>query len=279
METGVTDQGFPVEHIDTSRPHPARMYDYYLGGWDNYEVDRAAAEDVMKLAPDTRATARANRAFMQRAVRTVVKAGVRQIIDIGTGIPTSPNTHEIAREIAPDTRVAFVDNDVIVAAHAEAKLTNEGNAAFVHADVREPRTIRDHPTIRRLIDFDQPVALMLVAVLHFIDDASDPEGILAALGEDLPAGSHLILSHVTADFHGESRRRAEGEDVVKVYDRTTAHLTLRDHARILPFFNGYELLDPGLVQATAWRPEEGTGKAGEAGGRTVACYGGVGRKP
>ncbi|WP_030543224.1 SAM-dependent methyltransferase [Streptomyces albus] len=283
METGVTDQGFPAERIDTSRPHPARMYDYYLGGWDNYEVDRAAAEEVMKLAPDTRATARANRAFMERAVRTAVGAGVRQIIDIGTGIPTSPNTHEIAREIAPGTRVAFVDNDVIVGAHAEAKLTNEGNAAFVHADVREPRSILDHPTVRRLIDFDQPVALMLVAVLHFIDDASDPEGILATLGGELPSGSHLILSHVTADFHGEERRRTEGEDVRKVYDRSTAHLTLRDHAGILPFFKGFDLLDPGLVQATAWRPEEGTGRAGKAAGnedgRTVACYAGVGRKP
>ncbi|HCA88112.1 MAG TPA: hypothetical protein DEQ61_23195 [Streptomyces sp.] len=245
-ETGVTDQGFlPADRIDTSKPHPARMYDYYLGGRDNYEVDREAAEQVMLMAPDARASALSNRAFMRRAVRNAVKEGIRQIIDVGTGIPTSPNTHEVARETAPDVRVAFVDNDVIVAAHANAKLTNEGNSAFVLADLRDPRAILEHPTVRALIDFDRPVALMLVAVLHFIDDADDPAGIVATLSGALPTGSHLILSHVTADFHGYKERA--GEDAQHVYRRATAQLTLRGRAEILPFLEGYELLDPGLV--------------------------------
>ncbi|MEU8353887.1 MULTISPECIES: SAM-dependent methyltransferase [unclassified Streptomyces] len=273
----MTDQGFPVDRIDTSKPHPARMYDYYLGGWDNYEVDREAAAQVMRMAPDTRASARANRAFMHRAVRTVVRSGIRQIIDIGTGIPTAPNTHEVAREIAPDTRVAFVDNDVIVAAHAGAKLTNEGNAAFVLADVREPAKILDHPTVREMIDFDRPVALMLVAVLHFIDDADDPAGIVARLSEALPSGSYLVLSHVTTDFHQDVEQiTPEGSDAQAVYDRATAQLSLRGHDSIMPFFDGYELIEPGLVQLPRWRPD---GEPDPEELRRVALYGGVGRKP
>ncbi|NJQ03902.1 SAM-dependent methyltransferase [Streptomyces sp. PLAI1-29] len=235
------------------------MYDYYLGGRDNYEVDRHAAEEVLRFAPSTRVTALANRAFMRRAVRAVVGAGVRQIIDIGTGIPTSPNPHEIAREIDPAARVAFVDNDVIVATHADAKLAGESGTAFVHADLRDPRSILESPALRDLIDFGEPVALMLVAVLHFVEDAADPAGIVAALGEGLPSGSHLILSHVTADFHGGeqeiARRDDPGVGARKVYERTAAAVTLRDRNGVARFFEGWDLLEPGLVQASAWRPE------------------------
>jgi hypothetical protein len=267
----VTDQGFTAEQIDTSRPHPARMYDYYLGGWDNYEVDREAAERVIAMAPEAPASARANRAFLHRAVRTVVGAGVRQIIDVGTGIPTSPNTHEVAREVDSDVRVAYVDNDPIVATHAGAKLTNAGNAAFVLADVRDPESILGSPVVRELIDFDRPVALLLVAVLHFIKEEENPAGILATLTEALPRGSYLVLTHGTDEFHKDAE-----DDAREVYKNATANLTLRGYDEFLPFFDGFDLLDPGVVQVPLWRPEGEPPLAADL--HRIAFYGGVGVK-
>src|SRR5882757_10685777 len=175
------DEGYPVEKIDTSKPHTARMYDYYLGGRDNYQVDREAAQRVIDLYPDAVVWARANRDFMQRAVRFLVESGVRQIIDVGTGVPTSPNAHEVAHAVSKDVRVAYVDNDLIVATHAEARLLGTGNTGFFLADLRDPVGILEHPTIGELIDFDQPVALMLVSLLHFISEEEDPAAIVAAL--------------------------------------------------------------------------------------------------
>ncbi|MDJ1132937.1 SAM-dependent methyltransferase [Streptomyces iconiensis] len=273
LEKSVSEAGFTPEQIDTTTPHPARMYDYYLGGRDNYEADREAAERVLGVLPDIRVTARSNRDFLHRAVRAAMDSGVRQVIDIGTGIPTSPNTHEVARQIAPDVRVAYVDNDPIVATYADAKLTNSGNAGFVLADVREPGTVLDHPVIQRTIDFDQPVALMLVAVLHFITDAEDATGVVGALTERLPAGSHLILSHATADFH-ESRGF---EQAAKVYnEESTSRAQWRGKEEIMTFFKGFELLEPGLVQLPLWRPE-GPVPEGEELSHHMG-YGGVGVK-
>jgi hypothetical protein len=268
----MTDQGFTADQIDTSRAHPARMYDYFLGGRDNYEVDRQAAERIIVAIPDVIPTARGNRAFLERAVRFVVDNGIRQIVDIGTGIPTSPNTHEIAQSISADVRVAYVDNDPIVAAHADARLTNADNTGFFLADVRKPQSILDHPTLRDMIDFDQPVALFLVAVLHFITDEEDPAGIVATLTEALPEGSYLVLTHISADFHGGSFP----PEVNAVYAKATATLTQRTRSRIEPFFNGFDLVDPGLVQVPLWRPEGPVPNAGEL--AKVAFYGGVGRK-
>ncbi|MFH0241403.1 SAM-dependent methyltransferase [Streptomyces sp. HK10] len=266
-------EGFTPEQIDTSRPHPARMYDYYLGGSDNYEVDREAAERLMRIAPDVRVSARANRDFLGRAVRTVVgELGIRQIIDIGTGIPTSPNTHELARAAAPDTRVVYVDNDPIVSVHADAKLTGAGNAEFVLADARRPEAVTEHPAVRELIDFGRPVALLLVAVLHFVKDEEDPAGLVAALGGALPPGSCLVLTHGTPDFH-EKQRVEEGTDV---YRNATAQVSLRSHAEVLSFFDGWDLTDPGLVQLPLWRPDGPVPEPGEL--RRVALYGGVGVK-
>ncbi|WP_405719522.1 SAM-dependent methyltransferase [Streptomyces sp. NBC_01537] len=271
----MSDEGFPVEQIDTSRPHPARMYDYYLGGWDNYEVDREAAEQVIELFPSIRPSARANRGFLQRATRFVTEQGIRQIIDIGTGIPTSPNTHETAQAVSPEVRVAYVDNDPIVAAHAGARLTGAGNTGFFLGDVREPETILDHPTIRELIDFDRPVALLLVAVLHFVTDKEDPARLARTLGDALPAGSYLVLSHGTADFFPDGSQTK----AAKVYEGATATVNLRPHAEILPFFEGFDLLDPGLVQVPLWRPGPGSPlpDADEL-RRTGTFYGGVGYK-
>jgi hypothetical protein len=270
-EDGVSDQGFPVEEIDTSRPHPARMYDYYLGGWDNYEVDREAAQRVLDVAPGTAVAARANRDFLGRVVRYLVGNGVRQIIDIGTGIPTSPNTHELAHAVSPEVRVAYIDNDPIVATHAGARLIGTGNTGFFLGDMREPRTILDHPTIRDLIDFDEPVALLLISVLHFMTDEEDPAGILATLREALPPGSYLALSHGTADFHAETV-----PEVAKIYKKSTASLTLRSHAEVLAFFDGYDLVEPGLVGVTLWRPDGPEPKSQEL--RQVGIYGGVARR-
>lgn len=246
------------------------MYDYYLGGKDNYEIDREAAERIIGQSPDILDSARANRAFLLRAVRTVVASGIRQIIDIGTGIPTSPNTHEAAREIAPDTRVVYIDNDPIVAAHADAKLTSTPGTHFALADARGPADILAHPAVRDGIDFTEPVALLLVAVLHFVSDAEDPAGLIATLTEPMAAGSHLVISHGTLDFHGPD------EVADEVYRKSTAQLSLRRHAEILPFFDGFTLLEPGLVRAPLWRPDGPPPDAGALG--HVGIYGGVGRK-
>ncbi|QZY19117.1 SAM-dependent methyltransferase [Streptomyces decoyicus] len=277
---GPEHSGFSAEEIDTSRPHPARMYDYYLGGWDNYEVDRVAAERVIEVHPQVRHSARANRAFLRRAVRELVTGGIRQIIDIGTGIPTSPNTHEMARETAPETRVVYVDNDPIVATHAGARLTNTERTGFVLGDVRDPKAVLDHPTVRELIDFDQPVALLLVAVLHFIRDDEDPAGIVAALADALPAGSHLVLSHATGEPYeayaaGRTDERAR-DGVVNVYKSSTATLNLRSKAGIEPLFGPFTLLEPGVVRVPLWRPDGAVPGAEDL--NNTIFYGGVGRK-
>ncbi|MFJ4982224.1 SAM-dependent methyltransferase [Streptomyces sp. NPDC088732] len=268
----MTDKGFSADEIDTSRPHPARMYDYYLGGKDNYEADREAAEMVIRMTPDARPSARANRDFMRRAVRHSAAQGIRQFIDIGTGIPTSPNTHEVARTVVPDARIAYVDNDPIVAAHAGARLTNTGNAGFFLADVRDPDSILEHATLRELIDFDEPVALMLVALLHFVRDDEDPTGIVRTLGKNLPSGSRLILSHATTDFH-----RDVDADAGEAYKNATSTLTLRGREHIEPFFDGFPLVEPGLVQVPSWRPDTPLPETGEH--TRIAFWGGVGHKP
>ncbi|MFJ9714665.1 SAM-dependent methyltransferase [Streptomyces sp. NPDC101213] len=261
--------GAPTPVIDTSKPHPARMYDYFLGGKDNYEVDQEAAEEFIKVAPEVREAVRANRRFLRRAVEHVVaEGGIRQILDVGTGLPTEPNVHQIARAVAPDTRVAYVDNDPIVSTHSMA-LLDEPDTSVVLADLRDPRAILDHPEVRELIDLDRPVALLLVAVVHFVAEAEDPDGVLATLRDALPVGSYLVLSHATGDVH-EDRR----EEAAAVYGRATASMNLRTHARILDFFGDFTLLDPGLVRVTDWRPAEPP----RPGAPLIGMYGGVARK-
>ncbi|WP_327153836.1 SAM-dependent methyltransferase [Streptomyces tubercidicus] len=277
---GPEHSGFSAAEIDTSRPHPARMYDYYLGGWDNYEVDRVAAERVIEVHPQVRLSARANRAFMRRAVRELVTGGIRQIIDIGTGIPTSPNTHEVAREAAPDTRVVYVDNDPIVATHAGARLTNTDRTGFVLGDVRDPKALLDHPTVRELIDFDQPVALLLVAVLHFVRDDEDPAALIATLADALPVGSHLVLTHATGEPYaaypaGRTDERAR-DGVVNVYKSATATLNLRTKTEIEPLFGPFAPLEPGVVRVPLWRPDGPVPDPEEL--NNTIFYGGVGRK-
>ncbi|OEU86895.1 hypothetical protein DB35_25205 [Streptomyces abyssalis] len=259
--------GFRSEEIDTSRPHPARIYDYLLGGKDNYELDRQAAEELAAAAPEVRIGVRANRAFLQRAVRHVLGSGVRQVLDIGTGLPTSPNVHEIAREVAPDVRVAYVDNDPIVNVHASTVLSDSATTSIVLADLREPQAIVDHPDVRRVIDFGEPVALLLVAIVHFLTDAEQPRRTIATLRDALPAGSFLVLSHATGDF--ADRRAAQA-----VYNKASATLNLRSRAEVERFFDGFELVEPGLAQVPFWRPDTPPpARSGE-----IGFYGGVARK-
>ncbi|GAB7103583.1 SAM-dependent methyltransferase [Streptomyces phaeofaciens JCM 4814] len=264
------DPSSPSLRIDTSKPHPARMYDYFLGGKDNYPVDQEAAEKFIEAAPEVRDGVRANRRFLHRAVRHVVaEGGVRQILDIGTGLPTEPNVHQIAHAVAPGTRVAYVDNDPIVGAHSRALMNDEADTSVVLADLRDPRAVLDHPGVREVIDFDEPVALLLVAILHFITDAEDPEGIVATLRDALPAGSFLVLSHATGDLHADGRAEAAA-----VYKNATASMNPRPHARVLDLFGDFTLLDPGLVLVPDWRPDEPPAP----GAPPIGIYGGVARK-
>ncbi|MFE0101851.1 SAM-dependent methyltransferase [Streptomyces sp. NPDC059009] len=260
--------GFRAEQIDTSRPHPARIYDYLLGGKDNYEVDRAAGDELAAAAPEVRIGVQANRDFLRRAVRHVVGAGVRQLLDVGTGLPTSPNVHETAQEVAPGVRVAYVDNDPIVNTHANALLGGVGaSTTTVLADLRDPRAILEHPDVRSLIDFDEPVALLLVAIVHFLTEAERPEEIVATLRDALPPGSYLVLSHATGDF-------ADRRDAQAVYKGATASLNLRSRTEVMRFFDGFELVEPGLTQVPFWRPDETPpGRSAE-----IGIYGGVARK-
>lgn len=275
----MTEQGFTADQIDTSRAHPGRMYDYFLGGWDNYEVDRAAAEQVIDIHPGVRDSARANRDFLVRAVRAVVNSGVRQIIDVGTGIPTSPNTHEVAQSIAPDTRVVYVDNDPIVATHAGAKLTNAENTGFVLGDVRDPATLLENPALREVVDFRQPVALLLVAVLHFVSDEEDPVGIVSTFADALPAGSPLVLSHATGEPHvgrGYADETAR-ERVLNVYKNSTARLSPRSYAEVERLFGPFTLQDPGVVRVPLWWPDAPR-PTDDVLNKVVFC-GGMGVKP
>lgn len=264
----MTGDGVRAEEIDTSRPHPARIYDYLLGGKDHYEVDQRAGDQLAAAAPEVRIGLRANRGFLRRAVRHVVaEGGVRQILDIGTGLPTSPNVHEIAHEVAADVRVAYVDNDPIVKRHGDALLSGGGTTSIVLGDLRDPRAVVEHPDIRRVIDFDEPVALLLVAIVHFLTDADKPEEIVATLRDALPSGSYLVLSHATGDFADRTAAQA-------VYNKATASLNLRSHAEVERYFDGFDLIEPGLAQAPFWRPDAPP----PPGSELIGFYGGVARK-
>ena len=242
-----------IAGLDTSVAHPARVYDYWLGGKDNFAADREAAERVLAVAPGLRYRVRANRAFLGRATRYLAaEAGLRQFLDIGTGIPAAGNTHEVAQRVAPDARVVYVDNDPIVLLHAQALLrsTPEGATDYLQADLRDPGTILDRAAA--LLDFGQPVAVMLLGVLHLIQDDEDPWGIVARLMAAMPPGSYLTISHPAIDIH-QSQANAQ-----RVYnERVATPQTLRTREQVARFFAGLELVDPGLVQVHQWRPDPG----------------------
>jgi hypothetical protein len=267
------EPGLPGQQIDTTKPHPARMYNAYLGGNDNYAADREAVRRIVRDFPEVRPIALANRAFMQRAVRFLAgEAGIRQFIDIGTGIPSAGNVHEIAARIAPGIRVAYVDNDPIVHVHASALLTGSGTTSIVLGDLRDPGAILAHPKLRGLIDFTQPVGLLLIAILHFIADDENPAAIVTALRDALPDGSYLALSHGTQDFHP----LGAASQAASAYQNATAPLILRSHQEVSAFFEGLDLVAPGLVQAPLWRPDGRPPRPKDL--AKLGIYAGVGHK-
>ncbi|MET7401825.1 SAM-dependent methyltransferase [Dactylosporangium sp. NPDC005572] len=263
----------PVD-LQTNRPHPARVYDYLLGGKDNFPADRTAAEAGLKANPNSRIPPRENRNFLRRAVEYLAREqGIRQFLDIGTGIPTSPNVHEVAQALAPDSRIVYVDNDPIVLAHARALLTSkpEGRTEYIDADLRNVDRILNAPALREVIDLNQPVGLLLIAIMHFVGDADKPYEIVQQLVDALPSGSFLTLTHLTGDFDA-----AAWDRVAAIYAKQGVTMQVRPHDDIARFFTGLELVEPGLPIVTKWRPDADVNP--DATDTQVAVYGGVARK-
>jgi hypothetical protein len=262
--------------IDPSVPHAARRYDYWLGGKDNFAADRCSGDAVAATYPAIRTTVIENRRFMHRATRYLAStAGIRQFLDIGTGIPTSPNLHEIAQGVAPESRVVYVDNDPIVLAHARALLTStpQGSTAYVDADLREPERILAHPQVHATIDFDRPVGLTLVAILHFLTDADDPYGITRRLVEALPSGSYVVISHATTDLvPREIAAAAAPATTTSMID-----MAFRGRDEFGAFFDGLELVEPGISPVTEWRPDDAPEQRPPA--AQASMYAAVARKP
>ncbi|MFD5433922.1 SAM-dependent methyltransferase [Kitasatospora sp. NPDC127067] len=254
-------------------PHSARMYDYFLGGFTNFAADREAAGQALAVAPWLRAAARVNRAFMQRSTRALAEAGFDQFIDIGTGIPTSPNLHEVAQGIRPNARVVYADNDPIVLSHAQALLTGtpEGRTAYVEADVTDPLGLLAAPGLRETLDLSRPVALSLNALLHFVPDTHGAYELVERLKSALVPGSALVLTHVSPEFAPEDIAR-----LTRIYEAAGTAAQARTRSEIVRFFDGWTLLDPGLVPIAQWRPapEETPGAAEE-----VSLYAAVAVRP
>jgi hypothetical protein len=274
MGVRMTDRG-ELSAIDTSRMHPARRYDYLLGGKDNFEADRANAEMLARVYPAARTTAVENRKFLRRAVTMLAEAGIRQFLDIGTGLPTEPNVHEVAQAVAPDSRVVYVDNDPIVLVHARALLTSsaEGATAYIDADLRDPEKILTDPALTSTFDRTQPVALMLVAIMHFITDDMDPYGIVERLVRAMPPGSYLVMSNGTLET-------LPAEDAARLraaFDRSGEPAAPRTSDEFGRFFAGLDLLPPGIVPVAEWRPEDDP--ADRPSPADAAVYAGVARIP
>ncbi|MFG1944284.1 SAM-dependent methyltransferase [Nonomuraea sp. NPDC048826] len=248
--------------VDPNVPNVARMYDFYLDGKDNFAADREAAERILQLFPNTKQHAQENRGFLRRAVRLVTANGVDQIVDLGAGLPTQGNTHEIA----VGSRVVYVDNDPVVCTHGRALLARGENVDFLQGDARKPEELLEQ--LRPLIDFDRPVAFMMLAILHFLTD-EEAYGLIGKLREVSVPGSHLVLSHAIDDKPDLTPQALE------VYKQSTAALHLRTHEEILRFFEGYEVLEPGLVDPKDWRPEE---EQASGSGRRSPGYAAVGRR-
>jgi hypothetical protein len=262
--------------IDASVPHSARRYNYWLGGKDNFEVDRKSADIIAAAFPAIRTAAKQNRAFLRRAVTFLAEeAGIRQFLDVGTGLPTVDNVHDVAQRIAPESRVVYVDNDPLVLVHARALLTSssEGATAYIDADLHEPQKIMNNSAVRETLDFSQPIALMLVAILHFIPDDADPYAVVGQLVSALPAGSYLVLSHATFD--------PLPAEIVAALNAVNAGsvppFVPRTREQVARFFDGLELLEPGIVSVADWRAEnEPQPRPTPA---EVAWYGAVARTP
>jgi hypothetical protein len=239
------------EEVPQDKPNVARMYDYYLGGHHNFSVDRRAAEAAMAIYPDLPLVMRANRAFLRRAVRFLAARGVEQFLDIGSGIPTAGNVHEVAQQANPAARVAYVDVDPVAVAHAQALLGHDPLTTIVRGDVRQPAQILAHPQVRDLLDWTRPVGVLLLMVLHFVPDDEEAHGAVRVLRERMPPGSYLAISHAATDDIAEALR----EQMMGLYTRTSSPITSRSRDQIGRFFEGLELVAPGLVYLPQWRPD------------------------
>lgn len=264
--------------VDPTKPSVARVYDFMLGGKDNFAVDRQAGEMALRITPDGPEAARASRAFLRRVVRYLVKeAGIRQFLDLGSGLPTQGNVHEIAHEIDSGVRVVYVDNDPMVLAHGRALLDSAQTTTVVQADLRAPEEILAHPEVTRAIDFSQPVGLLLLAILHHVNDHEDPAGIAARLRAALPSGSYVAISHFhdPGQEHPDASRKAL--QVEKIFNETLGTGRWRSRADILNYFTGLEIVEPGVVPLAEWRPD--TDERPEQTDTYYTFVGGVGRKP
>ncbi len=265
-----TEQG----RIDTTVPHPARRYSYWLGGKDHFAADRASGDAIAARFPAVVTLARANRAFLGRSVRFLAESGVRQFLDLGTGLPAPDNTHEVAQRVAPDARVVYVDNDPIVMGHARALLLGDprGKTTYLEADVRDPEAILTHPSLLETLDLTRPVGILLVTTLHFVHDDEQVAAVVRRLVDAVPSGSHLVVTHGTMDF--------STPDGVAAYEKMFAaggtDVRARPRSVIEQYFAGLEIVEPGIVPVGDWRPDETTDRPVSA---DLQIYGVVGRKP
>lgn len=253
--------------VDLEKASAARMYDYVLGGNHNFAVDRALVEELLKVQPDVKQAAIMNRAFMRRAVLFMIEQGIRQFLDLGSGIPTVGNVHEIARAVDPEAKVVYVDNEHVAVAHSQLLLEGDQNAVMVHADITRPNLVLNDEATKRVLDFDQPIGLLAITIGHYILDDQDPEGVFAAYRDVLAPGSFLAITHLTNDFDD-----IDSDALMEKMKASQNNVVARTKAQILPFFGDFELVEPGLVRTSHWRPEREPGEAVDA------VYAGVARK-
>lgn len=267
------NQEWVPQGIDTTVPNAARVYDYFLDGAHNFAADRVMANKIQEVLPGVRDAIRITRAFLRRAVLFMVDSGIHQFLDIGSGIPTVGNVHEIAQRADPTCRVVYVDKEPVAVTHCELLLAGNDRAAAIQANLRNVEEIFGHPQTKRLLDFNEPVGLLMLAVMHFVPDAWDPVGIVAQYRDRLASGSYLALSHITAD--GQAAGLAEA---VQCYQNTRDPMYLRSYDEVLPLFAGFELVEPGLTRCPFWRPSA-PGDMSDSAEINTTIYGGVGRKP
>jgi SAM-dependent methyltransferase len=262
--------------IDTTTPNVARIYDFLLGGKDNFAADRQVALELIRAIPDAAAIARDNRSFLGRAIRYMAgELGIRQFLDLGGGLPTQANVHQLAQGVAPDAHVVYVDNDPVVASHGRALLASGNHrVAMVLGDLREPDTILDHPDVRAVLEEARPIAVLCTSTLHFISDAERPREFIARYRDRLAPGSCLVITHGSV-VPPQEDPEGDTDKATSIYSRASAQLHARPVQEIARFFDGFELVEPGLVWMPEWRPEPGTTPAG----RWKSLRAGVGRKP
>jgi hypothetical protein len=258
--------------IDLERPSAARVYDFYLGGFHNFAADREMGRQAISMWPELPEIMRANRGFLRRSVEFLVGEGVRQFLDLGSGIPTVGNVHEVAQRLAPDTSVVYVDNDPVAVEHSQAILAGDERTAVVHADMRDPDAVLGDPAVQGMLDPGRPTAVLMVAVLHFVPDEDDPAGLVARFRDAVPSGSYLALSHAAEGEHADRAAEHRG-----LYRRTATPMTMRTRDQVMALFDGWDLVEPGVVYLPQWRPEPG-GPAMDRPERMTGLAG-VGRKP